>query len=838
MRDSKTAFSPVVIKQEPRDLSEDTFTIPSDTTTTTTTTANNNGNDYDNTGRLLQDRATNMTHKATAMSRSSGGETSEAVTLSRYSSSHEFVAEIARRVREESNSSNSLRGLELTPVTGLGHLTDLKASSLALYTTPPLAPQVAAAGEGRGKSRGEYACSECSSRFDTARDFRAHCLTHQVMMAESKLRRTRGGGVVLMGGVGGEEERVEDSEEVGSVFGGPGPGAEGASFTCEDCDTRFSSRDTYAMHMLIRAKNEACFPRRSLTTTTATSNSSTTPTLTHNPTTSNNNSKDHHTDTNNHHHHNNLPPSSPVSSLTGVKAALNLSTPALLLATSTPPELKHEPTAIGGGELSGGRSDGGRHSMADPTHQLIGTLGVEVGRMADYSPAWWSKYVPWVTGAGLLGGAGAEGEGPALPMVCYLCGEMFSNRDSLAMHVLFHTRDTPPASVGDLPSLWRKPLPSSLSSLPSHSPLASSSAMQLMGQAALRQLQQQHQQQRSPFSHSHNPNPFSRQLSPTEAAVASAAAAAVAAVTPPRSYVEHLSPPPLVAAGTRSDPSLPCHNGLRGRFGEDSDRVNTKEPTDSRTMTWATSGMTQRSAVTEDVHHTLPQRGASAPLTGNPTLSIWAGSKSPFRSISDLNSQETLEKSRPLSADHVVLRRHKPLLDLRQTGDVTEQWKVPKDSASNGDVWHNGSDTPIHHHSSAFNVYRLQRLKKLRLAKGVYRRPGARGRPPMTIYGTTGRQPAGVPPPQHNTSSADPLPSSTLASSTSSNSSHVSSMVKALTSQGHEVSACSHCELLFGDRTLYQLHMGLHNVNNPWQCNACGFVCSSRLHFATHTLHY
>jgi hunchback-like protein len=62
--------------------------------------------------------------------------------------------------------------------------------------------------------------------------------------------------------------------------------------------------------------------------------------------------------------------------------------------------------------------------------------------------------------------------------------------------------------------------------------------------------------------------------------------------------------------------------------------------------------------------------------------------------------------------------------------------------------------------------------------------------------------------------------------------------VQVLTSSGHEVSTCVHCELLFGDRTLYQLHMGLHNVNDPWQCNACGLVCSSRLHFATHSLHY
>lgn len=63
-------------------------------------------------------------------------------------------------------------------------------------------------------------------------------------------------------------------------------------------------------------------------------------------------------------------------------------------------------------------------------------------------------------------------------------------------------------------------------------------------------------------------------------------------------------------------------------------------------------------------------------------------------------------------------------------------------------------------------------------------------------------------------------------------------MLKLLTSHDHEVSACLHCEVIFAERTLHQLHMGLHNVNNPWQCNACGQVCASRLHFATHALHF
>ena len=53
-----------------------------------------------------------------------------------------------------------------------------------------------------------------------------------------------------------------------------------------------------------------------------------------------------------------------------------------------------------------------------------------------------------------------------------------------------------------------------------------------------------------------------------------------------------------------------------------------------------------------------------------------------------------------------------------------------------------------------------------------------------------------------------------------------------------EARYCPHCEILFLDVTLFHLHMGLHNVNNPWQCNTCGLACSGRLEFNTHVLHY
>nr|KAK3102952.1 hypothetical protein FSP39_015243 [Pinctada imbricata] len=48
---------------------------------------------------------------------------------------------------------------------------------------------------------------------------------------------------------------------------------------------------------------------------------------------------------------------------------------------------------------------------------------------------------------------------------------------------------------------------------------------------------------------------------------------------------------------------------------------------------------------------------------------------------------------------------------------------------------------------------------------------------------------------------------------------------------------CKYCEIIFLNRTLYYLHKGLHNVNNPWQCNMCGKVCSNVHDFSAHVIH-
>ena len=55
--------------------------------------------------------------------------------------------------------------------------------------------------------------------------------------------------------------------------------------------------------------------------------------------------------------------------------------------------------------------------------------------------------------------------------------------------------------------------------------------------------------------------------------------------------------------------------------------------------------------------------------------------------------------------------------------------------------------------------------------------------------------------------------------------------------KGKDAAMCRFCEIIFLNKAVYYLHMGLHNVNNHWQCNVCGKVCKSAVDFAAHVIH-
>uniref|UniRef100_A0A0X3PPC3 Protein hunchback n=2 Tax=Schistocephalus solidus TaxID=70667 RepID=A0A0X3PPC3_SCHSO len=47
-------------------------------------------------------------------------------------------------------------------------------------------------------------------------------------------------------------------------------------------------------------------------------------------------------------------------------------------------------------------------------------------------------------------------------------------------------------------------------------------------------------------------------------------------------------------------------------------------------------------------------------------------------------------------------------------------------------------------------------------------------------------------------------------------------------------SECPYCEIIFKNRTLYELHMRFHNPQNPFACNQCGVQSRSQIEFFTH----
>ena len=56
-------------------------------------------------------------------------------------------------------------------------------------------------------------------------------------------------------------------------------------------------------------------------------------------------------------------------------------------------------------------------------------------------------------------------------------------------------------------------------------------------------------------------------------------------------------------------------------------------------------------------------------------------------------------------------------------------------------------------------------------------------------------------------------------------------------SQGKQTEAeegkaiCGYCDIQFGNRLNVCMHQGIHAVENPLRCNACGYLCKDPLDF-------
>ncbi|CAD5111893.1 DgyrCDS1158 [Dimorphilus gyrociliatus] len=47
---------------------------------------------------------------------------------------------------------------------------------------------------------------------------------------------------------------------------------------------------------------------------------------------------------------------------------------------------------------------------------------------------------------------------------------------------------------------------------------------------------------------------------------------------------------------------------------------------------------------------------------------------------------------------------------------------------------------------------------------------------------------------------------------------------------------CQYCGITFEDAVMHSLHMGCHSHSNPYMCNVCGLLCSSKFDFYSHMM--
>ncbi|XP_013420718.1 zinc finger protein 423 [Lingula anatina] len=81
-------------------------------------------------------------------------------------------------------------------------------------------------------------------------------------------------------------------------------------------------------------------------------------------------------------------------------------------------------------------------------------------------------------------------------------------------------------------------------------------------------------------------------------------------------------------------------------------------------------------------------------------------------------------------------------------------------------------------------------------------------------------------------------PDTTHGEASPSTSGETSSIVDFVLENRESLKMCRHCKIVFAEKTLYYLHMGLHNLNNAWQCNLCGRICRDAREFSAHVIHF
>ena len=541
---------------------------------------------------------------------------------------------------------------------------------------------------------GEYKheCSICNARFKSARAFRGHGVIHRLGFDPIKRRMSSSD----LGHDAGQYCRKN--------------GFDDSPFKCDNCHAVFGSRDTYAMHMLMRAKDENCKAR---------------------------------------------------AQILGIDVD----------SSSSPGQLTEGVTAADG-----------LYNVKDMSNDSNKLFPKYKGLMP-------TKYVSSCSDSREM-------------LACTQCGEVFPSKDTLAMHAMFHTHDkeqhdkstprwaivysSPVAGLVRSPnsSLGRSPNPVLVQSV---TPDASHSSDALNSS---RKLDDGHE-----YSSSGGVSNSSMADQGLDLSLSSPRGVASASASGSCQKQGAEKGSEAIGGKLQQDDGT---NGDDDSEGEPSTQLSKRE------------GMNALLSYSLKSPEALSQPRAVSADSGATRLQA----QGDITAKMDTSTAKNL--NRPKSTDCTLGRK-----DLAETNQQHVSSKLS-----------GGMDKPeLVALPGEHQTYIMNRMRQLRKSRYPMRKLPY-GYPPLS-------RPWRLPERKHaEENSVKPEVSNYTAINGCGASGSNQGIAQMLNLKAKDLSYCRYCEIVYLDRTLYQLHMGLHNVNNPWQCNACGKVCGNRLDFSSHVLHY
>ncbi|KAH9492977.1 hypothetical protein Btru_022804 [Bulinus truncatus] len=619
-------------------------------------------------------------------------------------------------------------------------------------------------------------------------------------------------------------------------FGFHGFEGDKSSFRCDGCDVVFSSRDTYAMHMLLRAKNESCV---ALPSSAISPNPE-------NPTPREKFERE-------------LRQQAMLMALRSQAAVMTkAATAATLMPKSgladglqplTSPTLSSKEEM----ELSNG------NTLAERALNFGSLFSVDAfGVYVDPK-----QYRRFLAEYGLRTSASSASLVTMLEqMTCGLCGEMFSNKDALAMHVMYHTRDEDNEnSSGALWSDMSANMPrghvfpnSSNSSSPTSPALGVSSSSTAKSGACEEKRGKNAQSQDRELTAERVAELKRMAIESSLRSPSKKCASSVRTLARPKSVSQDAAV--AASAQTRplsADDAMMLTNGSsKNNDDEDSQYRNQKKMYDSGIQRKRPADDTLDDSISGEVSSESDSTKRKILREDKKEL---LGSKTPV-GFDDSNTQEVKTDSdsnnmvRSITYLDAITAQEAVLVPI-ETLDPDEEGNNTKDdvgeesSALDFSIGGRGRADS----SSMLSWYSAPaatndpdtRQRETNGVKEQSERRSAHHSRGLFYHSTTSDTP-------DNSRSSHGHYSGLNGTSFSSRSNRMGCDYQNERSargprgdspgRAGEARYCPHCEILFLDVTLFHLHMGLHNVNNPWQCNTCGLVCSGRLDFNTHVLHF